>query len=67
MSSATRKANNGLDLTGKTAVIAGASQGIGAGIAIRFAQAGANIIIIGRSQERLKKVISDARKVCQIR
>jgi NAD(P)-dependent dehydrogenase (short-subunit alcohol dehydrogenase family) len=65
MSTQARKANNGIDLTGKTAVIAGGSQGIGAGAAIRFAQAGANIIVIGRSQERLEKVVSEARKVAK--
>jgi NADP-dependent 3-hydroxy acid dehydrogenase YdfG len=65
MSAQARKANNGIDLTGKTAVIAGGSQGIGAGTAIRFAQAGANIIVIGRSQERLGKVVSEARKVAK--
>jgi NAD(P)-dependent dehydrogenase (short-subunit alcohol dehydrogenase family) len=65
MSTQARKANNGIDLTGKTVVIAGGSQGIGAGIAMRFAQAGANIIVIGRSQERLEKVVSDGRKVAK--
>jgi NAD(P)-dependent dehydrogenase (short-subunit alcohol dehydrogenase family) len=56
MSTQVRKANTGFDLTDKTAVIAGGSQGIGAGVAIRFAQAGANIIVIGRSQERLERL-----------
>jgi NAD(P)-dependent dehydrogenase (short-subunit alcohol dehydrogenase family) len=65
MSAQARKANAGLDLTGKTAVITGGSQGIGAGIAIRFAQAGAQIIVVGRNQERLEAVISAARKVAK--
>ncbi|KFY23499.1 hypothetical protein V493_05828 [Pseudogymnoascus sp. VKM F-4281 (FW-2241)] len=65
MSTQARKANTSLDLTGKSAVIAGGSQGIGAGIAIRFAQAGANVLIVGRNKERLEKVISDARKVAK--
>lgn len=65
MSTQARKANTNLDLTGKSAVIAGGSQGIGAGVAIRFAQAGANVIIVGRSKERLQKVIADARKVAK--
>ena len=63
MSTAARKANEGLSLTGKTAVITGGSQGIGAGVAIRFAQAGANVIVVGRSSQRLQKVVEDARKV----
>lgn len=65
MSAQARKANDGVDLIGKTAVIAGGSQGIGAGAALRFAQAGANIIVIGRSQERLENVVSEARKVAK--
>jgi NAD(P)-dependent dehydrogenase (short-subunit alcohol dehydrogenase family) len=65
MSTQARKANTGIDLTDKTAVIVGGSQGIGAGVAIRFAQAGANIIIIGRSQDRLERVVSEARKVAK--
>ncbi|KFY28573.1 hypothetical protein V491_00396 [Pseudogymnoascus sp. VKM F-3775] len=65
MSSQARKANINLDLTGKTAVIAGGSQGIGAGVAIRFAQAGANVIIVGRNKERLQGVISEARKAAK--
>lgn len=65
MSTQARKANDGIDLIGKTAVIAGGSQGIGAGAAIRFAQIGANVIVIGRSQERLEMVVSEARKVAK--
>ena len=41
------------DLTGKTALITGASHGLGMAIAIGLAKAGATIIINGRSQERL--------------
>jgi NAD(P)-dependent dehydrogenase (short-subunit alcohol dehydrogenase family) len=37
--------SNKLDLSGKTALITGSSQGIGKGIAIAFAQSGANIIL----------------------
>jgi NAD(P)-dependent dehydrogenase (short-subunit alcohol dehydrogenase family) len=65
MSTQARKYNEGIDLINKTAVISGASQGIGAGVAIRFAQAGANIIIVGRSEERLQNIVSEARKVAK--
>ena len=40
-------------LAGKTALITGASKGIGASIAIAFAQAGADIVLSGRSPESL--------------
>ncbi|KIW05847.1 uncharacterized protein PV09_03050 [Verruconis gallopava] len=65
MSAQARKENEALDLTGKTAVVAGGSQGIGAGVAVRFAQAGANVILVGRSRDRLEKTISDARRAAR--
>lgn len=40
-------------LNGKNALVTGASKGIGAGIALALAKAGANIILVGRSQESL--------------
>ena len=40
-------------LTGKTALVTGASKGIGASIAIAMAQAGANVVLVGRSQDSL--------------
>jgi NAD(P)-dependent dehydrogenase (short-subunit alcohol dehydrogenase family) len=40
-----------LDLTGAVAIVTGASQGIGAGIARRFAQAGAAVVVHFRSNE----------------
>lgn len=41
-------------LEGKTAVITGASDGIWLGIAKCFADEGANLILLGRSEEKLK-------------
>ena len=38
-----------LDFGNKTVVVTGASQGIGAGIARRFAEAGANVVVHYRS------------------
>ncbi len=43
------------DLSGKTALVTGASHGLGMAIAIGLANAGASIIVNGRSQERLDK------------
>ncbi len=55
------KSVNTFDLTGKTAVVTGANTGLGQGIAIALAQAGAAIIATGRSdlsdtQSRIEKV-----------
>jgi NAD(P)-dependent dehydrogenase (short-subunit alcohol dehydrogenase family) len=43
-------------LEGKTALITGASRGIGAGLAIAMAQAGADVIIAARTSEALDEV-----------
>ena len=41
-------------LTGKKALVTGSSKGIGASIAIAMAQAGADLVLVGRSEESLK-------------
>lgn len=43
--------------TSNRAVVSGGTQGIGAGIALRFALAGASVWIIGRSEERGAEVV----------
>lgn len=43
-------------LDGKTAIITGASSGIGAAIAQAIAQAGANVVLVGRNTDRLAGV-----------
>ncbi len=48
-----------MDLTGKTALVTGSSSGIGRGIALAFAQKGANVIITGRNQERIAQVVCE--------
>lgn len=46
------------DLTGKTAIVTGASRGIGAEIAKRFAEAGANIVVnYSGSQQKAEAVV----------
>jgi 2-deoxy-D-gluconate 3-dehydrogenase len=41
------------DLTGRTAIVTGGNGGIGRGLAIAFAEAGANICIAARNEEKL--------------
>ena len=48
-------------LDGKSAVVTGASQGIGAAIAEAYAKAGAEVLITARSQEKLDTVAATIR------
>src|SRR5699024_426146 len=41
-------------LAGKTALVTGAGQGVGRGIALALAAEGANVAITGRTEEKLK-------------
>lgn len=49
------------DITGKTVVITGASDGIGAVAAKKLAGQGAEVVIVGRSAEKLHRVADDIR------
>jgi NAD(P)-dependent dehydrogenase (short-subunit alcohol dehydrogenase family) len=46
-------------LQGKTAIVTGASQGIGEAIAIGLAEAGANLVLAARNEANLAKVASE--------
>jgi NAD(P)-dependent dehydrogenase (short-subunit alcohol dehydrogenase family) len=46
-------------LDGKVAIVTGASRGIGRGIALRFGQEGASVVVASRSVDSVGKVVSD--------
>ena len=46
-----------INIKGKTALITGATKGLGRGAAIALAQAGGNIIAIGRNQSELNSLV----------
>ena len=48
-----------LDLTGKNAIVCGASQGIGKAAAIELSLLGANVTIIARDEQKLKHAWSE--------
>lgn len=49
-------------LTGKTAIVTGASRGIGRAIAIRLASESAGVVVTGRDEALLKEVVDQIRK-----
>lgn len=48
-----------LDLSNKTAIICGSTQGIGKATAEEIAEMGANVILIARNEEKLKTVLGE--------
>ena len=55
--------NKKYDFSGKVALVTGSSSGIGAAIAIQFAQYGAKVTITGRNVENLDKI---AKKIAEV-
>ena len=51
-----------INLKGKTALITGATKGLGRGTAIAVAEAGGNIIAIGRNQTELNTLKKEIKK-----
>src|SRR5581483_4007607 len=48
-----------IDLSGKTALVTGASRGIGEAIARRLADAGAHVVVAARSRERVEAIAGE--------
>ena len=48
-------------LTNQIAVVTGAGRGIGRAIALKFAQAGADVVVVSRTQENSEKVAAEIR------
>lgn len=51
--------NPDINLSGKTAIITGASRGIGEAVAKRLAHAGANVVLVARTQSALESLASE--------
>ena len=49
-------------LSGKTAIVTGASRGIGAAIAQRLCEAGANVVLCSRSAESVAQIADTLRE-----
>lgn len=48
-----------LDLTGKTAIVCGSTQGIGLAAAVELALLGANVTLVARNEEKLREAVED--------
>jgi short-subunit dehydrogenase len=53
---------NPFSLAGKTAMVTGASRGIGLGLAKALADSGANLILVARDAQALAKAAKDLRR-----
>lgn len=56
-----------MDFKGKTAVVTGASSGIGLGYAFELAARGANLVLVARNQKQLEKIAAEIKAVSEVR
>ena len=54
-----RMGKSPFDLSGKTAVVAGGTSGIGRTLALGLADAGADVVVVGRREERVQEVAGE--------
>ncbi|MFM7813253.1 MAG: SDR family NAD(P)-dependent oxidoreductase, partial [Flavobacteriales bacterium] len=54
-----------LDLTGKTAIVCGATQGIGNAAATELAQLGARIVLFARNEQALQEAVKQLPRPAQ--
>src|SRR3546814_2415549 len=55
------------DLRGKTVFVTGSSRGIGAAIALRCAEAGANVVVTGKTRSEERRVGKECVSTCRSR
>lgn len=56
-----------MDFKGKTAVVTGASSGIGLGYALELANRGANLVLVARNQKQLERLAAEIKAVNDVR
>ena len=50
----------------KTVIVTGGSEGVGASAARKFAEAGANLVLVARSKKKLEAVASELRELTSV-
>jgi NAD(P)-dependent dehydrogenase (short-subunit alcohol dehydrogenase family) len=55
-----------VDLSGRFVVLTGATSGIGREAALEMAAVGAELVVVGRDEQRLARIVADAREVSPV-